>query len=159
MTNRSINRKYLVAAGTAACILLSTAGCDQKPASNLPTVKMQIGKLNYTLEVAADDVSRTRGLMQRDSMPELHGMIFVFPDEAPRAFWMKNTRIALDIIYVSAAGEVDSIATMQPYVLRDTPSVGPAKYAIELNAGQAAKAGVKVGDVLTIPEAARQTDR
>lgn len=133
-------------------------GCDSAPApspSGLPTVEMKLGTRTYKLEVAATDADRQKGLMQRDTMPEDHGMIFVFPDEAERAFWMKNTRIPLDILYIAADGRVVSIKQMKPYDLNTTPSDGPAKWAIELNKGQAAVAGVKPGDVLTIPQAAR----
>ena len=68
---------------------------------------------------------------------------------------MKNTRFPLDIIYVSSAGVVVSIKQMQAYDLKVTPSDGPAQYAIELNLGAAAAAGVKVGDRLVIPAEAK----
>jgi uncharacterized membrane protein (UPF0127 family) len=95
--------------------------------------------------------------MHRQSMPADHGMIFVFPDEAIRAFWMRNTKIPLDILYLSAAGRVVSIHPLEP--LDETPvrSDGPAKYAIELNQGAAARAGVQVGFVIELPARARET--
>lgn len=140
----------------AAVLLL--AGCESPPESGLPVVSMQVGTKSYKLEVAADEPSRTKGLMQRDTLAEGTGMIFVFPDEAMRGFWMKNTRIPLDIIFVNAGGTVVSTATMVPYSLKSTPSAAPAKYAIELNAGEVAKNGVKAGDRLEIPAGARETD-
>src|SRR2546421_8067051 len=94
----------------AAC----AAGCDQSP-SGLATVKMSIGKNTYTLEVADTVASQERGLMERDSMPANHGMIFVFPRERMREFWMKNTRFPLDIIFLDAAGHIVSVAQMKPY--------------------------------------------
>jgi hypothetical protein len=141
----------LVFAGLATIFLLQPGGCRRKPASNLATVRMKIGSDMFTLEVADTDPKRQYGLMHRDSMPSSHGMIFVFPDEEPLGFWMKNTRLPLDIIYIDAGGKVVSIHRMEPYTLRSTRSDGPAKYAIELNAGRAAKAGVKPGDSLQIP--------
>lgn len=120
---------------------------------------MTIGSRQYTVEIAADDPAREKGLMYRDSMPADWGMIFVFPDEAERNFWMKNTRIPLDIVFVDSHGKVVSVKTMKPYDLSGTSSVEPAMYAIELNAGQAGVSGVKAGDVLVIPEPARKTDR
>ncbi len=114
---------------------------------------MQIGKLQFTLEVADNAASQTKGLMERDSMPEHHGMIFVFPDEREHNFYMKNTRFALDILFVNQAGTIISTATMQPYDLTLVPSHGLAKYAIEVNAGMVVQAGVRVGDQLTIPPA------
>jgi uncharacterized membrane protein (UPF0127 family) len=88
-------------------------------------------------------------------MPADHGMIFVFPDTEPRSFWMKDTRIPLDILYLDPDGVVVSIRQMKPYDLSGVHSDKPAKYAIELNKGAAERAGVKVGDKLEIPEAAR----
>jgi uncharacterized protein len=134
------------------------AGCtDGRPNSGLPTVDMRIGSRQYTLEVANTPASREKGLMQRDSMPADHGMIFVFDRERPLSFWMKNTRFPLDILYLDATGQVVSIHQMKPYDTRtQTASARPAKYAIELNVGEAAKAGVVAGDVLEIPASARQ---
>lgn len=135
-------------------------GCNRySPPTGLPTVQIKLGTKTYTVEIAANDTDRQRGLMQRDSMPAEWGMIFVFPDEEMRGFWMKNTRIALDIIYVAGDGKVVSIHQMKPYDLNSTSSKGPAKYAIELNEGEAAKAGLKEGDVLVIPAAAAKTDQ
>jgi hypothetical protein len=133
-------------------------GCADRPAPpglKLRTTTMQVGRSSFTLEIADTDPTRTRGLMRRDSMPRDHGMIFVFPDARPQAFWMKNTRIPLDIIYLDAGGKVVSCHTMKPYDLATTPSAAPAKYAIELNAGVVAETGVKPGDVLVVPPDAR----
>ena len=138
-----------------AALVVATlcAGCDSAAGqSGLPVVKMGVGKKTYDLEVANTRESRDRGLMHRDSMPADHGMIFVFPDEAVRGFWMKNTRIPLDIIYLTAAGKVVSVHQMQPHDRRTTESKGPAQYAIELNQGEAAKADVKEGDSLALPK-------
>jgi uncharacterized membrane protein (UPF0127 family) len=132
-------------------------GCAERgPNSGLPTVDMQIGSQTYTLEIANNDATRQRGLMERDSVPADHGMIFVFPDERELGFWMKNTRIPLDIIYLDANGRVVSVHQMKPYDRTNVPSDGPAKYAIELNLGQVKTTGVKSGDVLNIPASALQ---
>jgi uncharacterized membrane protein (UPF0127 family) len=112
---------------------------------------MPIGHQTFTLEVADTDEKREIGLMSRDSMPASHGMIFVFPREEPRGFWMKDTRIPLDIIYVAADRRVASIHQMNPFDLTRVNSAGPAMYAIELNADTAKKLGVKPGDRLGIP--------
>ncbi|MGE5608651.1 MAG: DUF192 domain-containing protein [Bacillota bacterium] len=137
-------------------IFLPPLSCQTDPMkSGLRTVQMQIGQKRFTLEVADTDSSRQYGLMRRDSMPPDHGMLFVFADERPLSFWMKNTRLPLDILYVDAQGRVVSIHQMKPYDLSTTSSDGPAQYAIELNKGAAASAGVKAGDQLTIPQSAR----
>lgn len=125
-------------------------GCESSPAG-LPMTSMQIGGETFHIEIAATDSSMERGLMKRDSMPEDHGMIFIFPDEAVRAFWMKNTRFPLDILFLDRHGVIVSIHQMEPYDERETSSDAPAKYAIELNRGAAAAAGVKVGDIVKFP--------
>ena len=136
--------------------MLALAGCQASQAtSGLPSVQMQLGTKTFTLEVAADGESRERGLMRRDAMPQDHGMIFVFEDAQPLNFYMKNTRIPLDIIFINQDQKVISIRQMKPYDLTLTPSGGPAKWAIELNQNAAADAGVKVGDQLRIPPAAQ----
>jgi uncharacterized membrane protein (UPF0127 family) len=112
---------------------------------------MQIGGETFNLEVADTPAKHQRGLMARGSMPADHGMIFVFPEEAEREFWMKDTLIRLDILYLDWSGKVISIKTMEPRDLTPVPSDGPAMYAIELNQGSAQRAGVHQGDTLTIP--------
>ena len=136
-------------------ILLSLVGCNRAaaPASSLPTVEMKIGSKAYTLEIAAKLADRNQGLMYRDTMPADHGMIFVFTHEEPRSFWMHNTRIPLDILYMNAAGKIVSIHRMEAYVERGTSSKAPAKYAIELNDGEAKACGVSEGDTIKLPEA------
>jgi uncharacterized protein len=132
------------------------SGCfTGAPASDLPTTKIQIGEKQFELEIANTAASRGMGLMRRDSMPADHGMIFVFAEEGYHSFWMKNTRIPLDIVFVDAGGTIKSIQKMKPYSLKSVSPPKPIKYAIELNEGAAAKAGAKVGDKLVIPEAAR----
>jgi uncharacterized membrane protein (UPF0127 family) len=145
----------------ALCLLLLIAGCRDNlapPQSGLKTVSMQIGNRTCSLEVADTDKARETGLMNRDSMPSDHGMIFVFAGEEPRSFWMRNTRIPLDIIYLDSEGRVVSIHTMYAFDLRGTPSAGPAKYAIELNAGVAKEVGLKAGDRLDVPANVVSTD-
>lgn len=147
----------LVALGTAG-------GCKSekpRPAFEAGTVDMTIGSKSYRLAIADTPQSQAYGLMNRTSMPEDRGMIFVFPDEQERGFYMKNTLIPLDLIYLNAAGRVVKILPMQPQEkdekgeLRTFYSEAPMRYAIELNLGQAKAAGVKVGDTLDIPAGAR----
>ena len=127
-------------------------GCTGRSSGDLPTVEIQLGTKSYTLEVADEPLERETGLMRRDEMPSDHGMIFVFPDEQPRRFWMKNTRIPLDILFISSSGRIVSISTMKPYV-GEAESGDAAKYVIELNAGEASKSGVKIDGQIQIPKA------
>src|SRR5512133_1207345 len=109
--------------------ILCCAGCQQREVSSLRTVQMKIGSKQFTLEVADTDATRNRGLMRRDSMPSDHGMIFVFDDEQPLAFWMRNTRIPLDIMYLDRGGRVVSVKSMKPYDETSVPSDAAAQYA------------------------------
>lgn len=141
--------------------LLSIIGCKPQPEATASpsqprTVRMQIGKQTFTLEVADTDALREKGLMRRPTMPDDHGMIFVFPTEQPLSFWMKDTSIPLDILFLDATGQIVSIHQMTPFDLSSTRSASPAKYAIELNQGAAAEAALKPGDRLTIPPAIKE---
>ena len=115
---------------------------------------MQIGKGKYILEVARTAEAQEKGLMDRDSLPDDHGMIFVFADDQVRSFWMRNVHFPLDILFLDSGGKIVSIHQMRPYDENNTSSDYPARYAIELNKGVADQAGVKVGDGLTLPPAA-----
>ncbi len=125
--------------------------------SGLRTVQMQIGGQSFTLEVAANEADRARGLMERQSMPADAGMLFVFDRERYLSFWMKNTLIPLDILYLDDAGRIVTIAQMKPLDETGVPTRAPARYAVELNAGTARRLGVRVGDVLRIPPDARRS--
>ena len=140
-------------------LLLGATSCKtEEPADvgEAGVVRMKIGKETFTLEVADTPKKQQLGLMHRKSMPQDRGMIFVFPEEQDRYFWMKNTLIPLDIIYMDAGGKVVSVKQMKPQDETSVPSDGPAKYAVELNQGAAKRAGVAAGDVLTVPEEARE---
>ena len=119
-------------------------------------VTMQLGGKTFTLEVARMDLSREIGLMFRDAMPADHGMIFVFPEASRLSFWMRNTRIPLDIVYVGTDQRIVSVHQMKPYDESQTTAAGPAKWAIELNEGTAAKLGLQAGQKLDIPAEALQ---
>jgi len=85
-------------------------------------------------------------------------MIFVFDHEEPLGFWMKNTRIPLDIIYIDSTGRVVSVKQMKAFDTSSTPSDGPVQYAIELNQGAATAAGVKAGMSLRLPDGLKAKD-
>jgi uncharacterized membrane protein (UPF0127 family) len=151
-----MTRRVFLIAGFLLASLITT-GCNQPQGSGLPTVKMKLGSQTFTLEIANTAETRERGLMRRDSMPADHGMIFVFKETSKMAFWMKNTRIPLDVVYIAEDGRVDSVKQMQPYVETAVWSDGPLKWAVELNQGEAEKAGVKKGDLLVIPDGVKET--
>lgn len=129
-------------------MLVACAAC----ASGEPRV--ELGGKTFRVEVADTSEKQALGLMFRDSMAADEGMIFIFPGEAPRSFWMKNTRIPLDIMYFDKDFKLVSISADTPpcKVSRcpSYPSKAPAKYVLELNAGTAAKLGIGIGDRLTL---------
>ena len=108
----------------------------------------------YDVELAMDDDSRIRGLMFRDEMPQTHGMLFVFEQQQPLAFWMRNTRIPLDILYFDDSLRLISVAAGVPPCTTQQcpsyPSKAPGRFVLELNAGQARALGTKAGDTLTL---------
>ena len=105
---------------------------------------------DIVVEIADTDFSRAKGLMFRDSLDEDKGMLFIFPDMNMRGFWMKNTLIPLSIAYANEMCEIINIEKMIPHDHRNTMSKGPAKYAIEANAGWFDKNGIQVGDKFEI---------
>ena len=108
----------------------------------------------FTVELAQTADEQALGLMFREEMDDDRGMLFLFPVEAMRSFWMKNTRIPLDIFYFDADLKLVSVAeNARPCKTRrcpNYPSKGPAKYVLELNAGKAAELGVQPGDLLEL---------
>ncbi len=121
-------------------------------ASGGPSV--ELGGKSFAVEIADTREKQALGLMFRDEMPADKGMLFIFPNEAPRSFWMKNTRIPLDIMYFDKDLNMVSIsADTQPCRVSrcpSYPSIAPAMYVLELNAGTASELGVGPGDRLTI---------
>ena len=121
-------------------------------ASGGPSVELG-GKI-FGVEVADTQQKQALGLMFRESMPADEGMLFIFPAEAPRSFWMKNTRIPLDIMYFNSDLVLVSLSADTPpcRVSRcpSYPSIAPAKYVLELNAGKASALGVGLGSRLTL---------
>lgn len=99
------------------------------------------------IEIADDEYSRERGLMYRHYIPDTVGMLFIFPDEARRWFWMHNTPSSLDIIYSNSNHEITRIIeNTMPYSDESVPSGDPAQYVIEVKAGFAAQHQIKQGD-------------
>lgn len=116
---------------------------------------VELGGQRYAVEIAADDAARARGLMFRDALPQDRGMLFIHEREEPQAYWMKNTRIALDILYFDAQRRlVTQQRDVPPCALGNGcpsyPSRAPALYVLELNAGEAARIGLEDGASLQL---------
>jgi uncharacterized membrane protein (UPF0127 family) len=105
---------------------------------------------SIAIELADEESERQQGLMYRSSMKNDNGMLFVFNEMEDRAFWMKNTKIPLDIIYVSDQRRIVSISENTiPFSLESIPSSGPARYVVEVNAGFTAEFGINAGDSIS----------
>ena len=126
-------------------LLLTLAGCASTGGH-----WVEVGGQRYEVEIADNDASRAQGLMFRDKMADGHGMLFIHDYEEPQAYWMKNTRIPLDILYFDTGRKlVTQQRDVPPCSAGDAcpiyPSNAPARYVLELNAGQAAKLKLQDG--------------
>lgn len=130
----------------AALMLIFLSACVSQQAVSFENVSVSV-------EIADTPEEWQRGLMYRDSLPESSGMLFAFPDEAPRSFWMKSTKIPLDIIFISASMTVVDVQAMEP-CSKDPcvsyRSAAPAKYALEVNKGFAERNGIRTGHMAGI---------
>lgn len=162
----AVPRRAALAAIAGGLALLAAAGCTSSKGSGLPTRKFVVNGRKVTLEIAATDPERERGLMFRDALGEDEGMIFLFPEEMPRSFWMKNCRMDISIAYLDRNGRIVSILEMKKPLpgtpenaLESYPSGLPAQFAIEMRAGWFADHGVKPGVTVEIPEEVRAMTR
>ena len=151
----SVFRAFLATAFAVGSMALLPQQAAAQINKGLPLVELTIGKAKLKAEVAADNNTRTVGLMNRFSLQPDHGMLFDFQQEQMVAFWMKNTKIPLDILYfdegwILVGWSLDT----PPCSLGDRcpsyPSHAPARYVLELNAGTSARIGVQLGDRLTV---------
>ncbi|MFT3669445.1 MAG: DUF192 domain-containing protein [Pseudoxanthomonas sp.] len=116
---------------------------------------VEIGGKRYTVEIADDDTERARGLMFRDALADGTGMLFIHEAEEPQAYWMKNTRIPLDILYFDEGRKlVTQQRNVPPCSAGDAcpsyPSDQPARFVLELNAGEAERLKLQDGAELTL---------
>jgi hypothetical protein len=101
------------------------------------------------IEVADEPTEMSQGLKYRSSMRDDEGMFFIFPLEGPQSFWMQDTKISLDILYVNNALQIVHIApNTVPFSEAPIPSQKPARYVVEVNAGFCAERGIRVGDFI-----------
>jgi hypothetical protein len=138
-----------IAAGLAFLVL---AGCAQATghAKQLPHATLTIdtakGPVRFDVEVAADPASQALGLMYRTEMAPNAGMLFDFHQPVTTAFWMKNTVIPLDIIFIRPNGTISTIhADAVPYSTEPIPSAEPVQAVLEINGGRARALGIEPG--------------
>lgn len=135
---------------------MSGTASETTAASNLGTVTIDASggeEVQVRVEVADDAEEQAKGLMGRTALGEERGMLFVFPDEQVRSFWMRDTLIPLSIAYIDSEGRIIDIQDMEPR--DDDPphyvSAEPARYALEVNQGFFDERGVEVGDRVELP--------
>ena len=131
--------------GTAAAVLVLLAACGP----NGPTARIQTraGRVDVALEIASTPEARSRGLMYRQELADGHGMLFVFDEDANHEFWMKNTVIPLDMIFITVDGQVAGVHKNATPMSTAGISVGtPSRYVLEVPGGWAERRGVAVGD-------------
>jgi uncharacterized membrane protein (UPF0127 family) len=162
-------RGYAAAVTCAAVVLLfgcASEDADTEPdysgLGNFDTAVVAIVRggdtLRITAEIAETEDQRQLGLMERKSLPDQHGMIFVYDSvqDAASSFWMFRTRIPLDIAFVDSLGGIGSIQQMQPcespnpQLCRTYPARSRYKYALEMNLGFFERHDVNVGDTVRI---------
>ena len=123
--------------------------------STLPQVILHSSQgqlVRVSVEIVATPEKRSFGLMYRKDLPASHGMLFLFPREQPLSFWMKNTPLPLDIIFINSAYRVVGIAAnTTPFSEELLPSSPPARFVLEVNAGFCQRHGVTVGSQVEMP--------
>ena len=124
------------------------------PAIDRNTVEIasKTGVHVFTVEVADTEAARERGLMYRRELPEGRGMLFDFFRDQPVGFWMKNTYIPLDMIFIRSDGRIVSIAeNTEPLSERVVPSAAPVRAVLEVKGGTARRLGIQPGDQVANP--------
>lgn len=147
------------------CGLVLQTACKDAPKKALDTAPISFNKegelsifekvrdsliTTIAIEIAESEYETATGLMYRKSMEEKQGMLFIFPDVAMHSFYMKNTEIPLDLIFIDENFSIVSIQKeAKPFDETSLSSQVPVKYVLEINAGLVDKWGIKIGDMIT----------
>lgn len=124
----------------------SPAGLEQIPL----TVRSDGRRHNFVVEVARTPEEQAQGLMHRQAMEPNRGMLFPYDPPQPASFWMKNTSIPLDIIFIRPDGTIGRIArNTEPMSLDPIPSLEPVSAVLEIAGGRAAELGIEPGDTVS----------
>ena len=121
---------------------------QEGPQTDLPRVKLQSGMYLLDVQVAQTPEQRAIGLMNRQSMPEHEGMLFVFERSDTQCFWMKNTLLPLSAAFIDNTGNIVNIEDMKPQSLDAHCSARPVKFVLEMQQGWFKKRGLKGGSHL-----------
>jgi uncharacterized protein len=142
------------AGARAGAVTASTASvsAERHPVSGLAVIDLVVrgsAEHRFRVELADTAAAQSRGLMYRAELGDFEGMIFPSAVPEPRSFWMKNTPLSLDIIFIGPDGRITNIAASTvPYSLDPVSSSGLASAVLELRAGRAAALGIKPGDTV-----------
>jgi uncharacterized membrane protein (UPF0127 family) len=149
LSNCFIGQRHLVAAWVF--LLLSMSAASAADANSLEIVTKN-GVHVFSVEVAASDADRQKGLMFRKELPEGQGMLFDFKQDQDVSMWMRNTLIPLDMLFINADGSIRRIAeNTEPLSERTIPSGGPVRGVLEVIGGTAKKLGIAAGDKVAHP--------
>lgn len=138
-----------------SCTLIPGASTEKNDLSAMNVVVIEIAdRTSYTSYVADTDETRQLGLMNvtESELSADHGMFFVFDADRALSFWMRNTIIPLDIAYIRSDGTIVKTYTMEPLNEMGYPSIEPARFALEVRAGQFEEWGITAGDRVNIPQ-------
>lgn len=141
---------------TVALAVATVTAAAQEPMI-LPTDPARLvaltdgGEKSFSIEIADDGNERSRGLMFRQAMEDTHGMLFVFEETRPAGFWMKNTPMPLDLLFVGADGKVKAILPGEPFSEAPISPGEPVRFVLEVKRGIAARNGIEDGDRLSHP--------
>lgn len=157
---RSGLRNNLVGGGLSLALLISSvvyAVAENKammlPVDPAPLIaETPSGDLSFKVEIADDTAERSMGLMFRDYLPTDQGMLFVFEQTRDVGFWMKNTKLPLDLIFIGEDGKVKAIRRGEPMSEAVISPNAPVRFVLELNAGTAAARGIETGARIRHPE-------
>ena len=131
--------------GAALAGLMCCLGPVLAQQPGLPAIKLNAGIHVIQAEVASTVATRSQGLMQRKSMAQGDGMLFLFDESAGHCMWMKNTLIPLSVAFIDEAGEIVNIADMQPLDETTHCALRPVRYALEMNQGWFKRRGIAPG--------------
>ena len=135
---------------TLALMTIPTAWAQQEgPQLNLNRIKISAGMHQIDTQLAMNPEQRQIGLMNRPSMPNHEGMLFVFDDPGVQCFWMKNTLLPLTAAFVADDGTIVNLEDMKPQTFASHCSKKPVRYVLEMNQGWFDKRGIKAGSKLS----------
>lgn len=136
--------RAVFAAGAALLISLPLAACS---ADDTLVIHSETGDHTFKVEVVDTPETRAKGLMYVQELADDAGMLFDFQDERPVAFWMMNTFIPLDMLFIEADGTILNIhSNARPHDRTSIPSDGPVQYVLEIPGGRSKELGIAAGD-------------